>query len=818
MVEQLNLEELLKSKGIKEVLEEALVHNNTLILCQDLSNGFEIARERTRIIDTVVLYFFNQFSRKISGEQDFILGAVGGYGRMESVPNSDVDIVLIANSITPQIRECSSEFARRFFYYSSKISGHLIFNTLDDIPQFGTDKIAALLDSRLLAGSGKFYRKVKKQLRQYTDSLEFILGMLSDLESQHKIHYRGIFDARSFNVKYGIGGLRHFQTGVWIDGIKRFTPSVEVYTKIPPDVIEAVGYMLKLRAWLNLRKDVSKPTVHSNDELTYEDRVAFREAFGEEGLEMVVSSRKIIRQFAESKIYRILKGGIAIDGGIEHGIGGLRISRRCKTEDQNTIFYRLMLHSQKRSLPIEPDTYHYFLSEASTFIRPDPAFLDFFYEKGSLASTLRNLSRFSVLGKILPGFSKLEAALYERGHRNWHITRAGQAVRRIENLESLDDNNQNVSQQMRFFMDEYKNLEPEQLFALRLALLCKGIPQVLGITTQQYTDQLHNLYPQTPHSALDTTAFLIENKDTLFSSAQSNVVGDPATVVMQVNRVKDARQLRSLLLFTYADLGYGKQKRFTPEKWENVIDLYKNTMRRLMGQEHKPYDPLALDEEGRTLGSAMPESFLQSRYVAGLVNTYIGWLRKVDQQKIPQIRFTKTYSDKTALLEIAAENFQGLLWRIAGMCYKHGMDITQAQIYSLKGPYKLALDFFNLAITTGIDEGHFKKELTEIISTRGDIQILVSDLLGKINIKDLSIEHLPEASYYRMVMSGVDQRGLLYAVTRTLSENVGVDIYATNAHTSRDGAINNVVIFKTDKPIQSVRESIEYYIRPISQS
>jgi len=323
VVEQLNLEELLKSKGIKEVLEEALVHNNALILCQDLSNGFEMARERTKIIDTVVHYFFNQFSRKISEEQDFILGA---------------DIVLIANSITPQIRECSSEFARRFFYYSSKISGHLIFNTLDDIPQFGTDRIAAFLDLRLLAGSGKFYRKIKMQLRQYTDSLEFILGRLGELESQHKIYYRGIFDARSFNVKYGVGGLRHFQTGVWIDGIKRFTPSVEAYTKIPPDVIQAVGYMLKLRAWLNLRKDVSKPTIHSNDELTYEDRVAFREAFGEEGLEMVVSSRKIIRQFTESKIYRILKGGIAIDGGIEHGIGGLRISRRGKTEDQNTIF------------------------------------------------------------------------------------------------------------------------------------------------------------------------------------------------------------------------------------------------------------------------------------------------------------------------------------------------------------------------------------------------------------------------------------------------------------------------------------------------
>lgn len=810
-LEKVDLEGLIKSKGREAALIEGIACNDNRILSPTLSAGFEICRERTRIVDAVAVNFFRQLQAHFPDNQDIVLGATGGYGRMELEPNSDVDLILIANSITPQISEYSSAFANHFFYSLPKISGHIIVNTLDDIPQFELDKIAAFLDLRFLAGSKRFYRRVRRQLRDYTDPLEFIGGLSSELKKQHEKHDRGIFDARSFNVKYGIGGIRHFHMGIWVEGVRRFTPSVELYAEAPKDVMDAVGYMLRLRGWLNLRKGL-QPTSPDNDELTYDDRVAFGEAFGEEGLEMLVASRKRIRQFAEANMYRRLKKGIAIDNGLEHGIGGIRISKKGKTEDQNNIFYRLMFHAQKRGIPIDSDAYHYFLSDACSFVRADPAFLDLFYDKGSLATTLRNFSRFNVLGKIWPGFSKLEAALYERGHRNWHITKAGQAIRRIENLESLNSNNQgNASPQTRFFMGEYENLEPEQLFALRLALLCKGIPQVLGITTRDYTEQLHNVYPQIASSALDTMVFLIENKDTLFTPAQSYVVDDPATVAMLTTRVDDVRQLRSLLLFTYADLGHGKQKRFTPEQWENALDIYKNSMRRLMKQEQRPYDPFALDEEGRAIASSMPEGFLQSRYVGRLVTTYIGWLRKVKYEGNPQIRFAKTYSNKTALLEIAAEDFPGLLWRITGTCYKHGMSITQAQIYSLKEPHKLALDFLNLAIPDGIDEGQFKKDIASIISSRGDLELPELDIAKIVGQADVELEHLPEAGYVRMTMAGADQLGLLYAVTRTLSEKIGADIYATNAYTSREGRIRNIILFKSDKGFKDLTGEMAKY-------
>jgi len=808
--QQSSLEELISQNGLHGALQVLLKPNEWRIHERKLSNGFEIGAERTRIIDSVVMYFFKRIMEP-QEEQNLVFGAVGAHGKRELMPNSDVDLVLIYDRRTPAIDHYERISKTDFFHASSYLTGTVLVNSVDEIPQFEVDKFTSMLDFRLLAGSPELGYKVKQHLRQYSDPQEIVSYILKRLEKMQKEFPQEISNVKSFNVKYGIGCLRHFHTGVWIEAIKNLSSSHDIYKGLPKDVLESVNLLLKTRSWLNIRKNFG-PTMKENDELTYDDLRQFIDYFGPESFRMLMEARRRIHHFTEAITYKRLKRGISIPGGLEQGIGGIRISP-ANLEDQSDIFYRVMLQSQRRDLPIELDLYHRYLSEACNFVKPSPAFLDFFSEKGSLPATIKRLIKFNVMGNIMPGFSYLETALFESGHRNKYITRAGQARHRLENLENLADINVQIDPQTEFFRKEHSLLQPEQLQALKLALFCKGIPESMGITTRTYAAKLSRVYPQISDQMLKTIKFLINKRGLLFDTAQQHVVDDSATFSHLRKRVQDAERLRMLLLFTYADLGYGKHEQFSPEQWGNVLDLYRNTMKKITGQKSMAYDPFALDEERKAIAEHLPENFLHSRYANKLI-TYVNRLLKVNVQKNPSISFNRTYSDKTAFLEIASEDFAGLLWRIAGTCYMHGIDIKQAQIYSLNNPYKLALDLFSVTLNNGLNESEFKKDLEKIIIEKGQIDIPASEVLERANLTSVDIEAFPKRGDYRMTVSGDDQIGLFYAITRTLSEQVGADIRATNGNKSMDGKVGNIIIFSASQDFDGVQRVVKQHLKP----
>ena len=65
-----------------------------------------------------------------------------------------------------------------------------------------------------------------------------------------------------------------------------------------------------------------------------------------------------------------------------------------------------------------------------------------------------------------------------------------------------------------------------------------------------------------------------------------------------------------------------------------------------------------------------------------------------------------------------------------------------------------------------------------------------------------------------MTVSGDDQIGLFYAITRTLSEQVGADIRATNGNKSMDGKVGNIIIFSASQDFDGVQRVVKQHLKP----
>ncbi len=801
-------------------LVQDLRANDSFILEKPLAGGLEICLNRSDAFDKALVPLLNNIIEASKPEYEFVIGAVGGYGRRQLRPNSDLDVILMYGDDVPDEDPFLMSYTDRlsgFLFEALGISDIPIKNNLSDIDKpdkFDTKKFSACLDYRRLAGSEEFEGAFLGKLKGSLDNLGFFLDMRSTLEQHFGI------DTVPFNMKYGEGGLRQFNIAVHVQGAEKFEASSEVYGRIPDDAMDAYSVLLKASSWLNLRyglnaerpKRKTSAGVQSNEIFGVADLEAFERFFGKGSIQTLHRSRRIIKQFSEKVSYERLKSGIRSSIFI-YTLGGLGLDSYTENGDRGKEFYDLLSEAQKRNLNIAPKDYHNLIAEAEKFAAPRPEFMDLFHQEGNLAGTLEIMLTAGALGRTLLGFSALETSYFEDTHRNRNITRARQAINRVYNLESLMHPKQHQTDREKFFSHEYSLLDLNQLTSLKLALLCKAIPQTLGITARQYLSDLKKSYSSLDEDSLSTMEFLIDSKDLLIGTAQAELLMERSTIDSVVSKIINPERLRSLLLFTYGDLTSSPMagihsatsKHFSNLDWDNVILLYKRIMNRLNDVEDTGYNPEELNDELAEIAKYVPLSFFRSRHKEP-ISINLKHIQNVIADKNPEIVFTKLPEDYF-LLQVIAENFPGLLWRVAGVCCRHKYNLQEAEIYSTSGQYNIAFDFFEIDAQSVSNITPFQDELASVIKERKDIGINAQELLRGMDIK-YTLDYIPLVDKYRMSIMARDRKGLFYSVIRTLSDEVGADICATKARTLRNGRVTDVFFFSSEHPQQVVESRI----------
>ncbi|MGE0082633.1 MAG: [protein-PII] uridylyltransferase [Thiohalomonadaceae bacterium] len=176
----------------------------------------ELVTARAALLDHLLI---RAFHLHFAGARGLALVAVGGYGRGELHPYSDIDVLLLVEEdALPDLREPLERFVLFLWDLGLEI-GHSVRTVEECVQQAAQDLTVAtnLMESRLLAGAERLYHAMRAATgpERLWSSREFFEAKWQEQIERHRKFHDTAYNLEP-NVKEGPGGLRDIQMIGWV--------------------------------------------------------------------------------------------------------------------------------------------------------------------------------------------------------------------------------------------------------------------------------------------------------------------------------------------------------------------------------------------------------------------------------------------------------------------------------------------------------------------------------------------------------------------------------------------------------------------------
>ncbi len=204
-----------------------------------------IVRGRAAFFDELIRDLWNRIRWPEEAAQHLALFAIGGYGRGELHPHSDIDLLVLVDGDPTEYRDGIETFVQNLWDLKLNI-GHSV-RTIAQCHQEAKDDIAtatSILERRLLAGTLALDRQVGRLFAtdEIWPSARFFSAKVAEQRKRHD-RYQDVEYNLEPNIKVAPGGLRDIQTVGWI--IKRH------FGNTSPDDLTTRGFLTQQeRQWL----------------------------------------------------------------------------------------------------------------------------------------------------------------------------------------------------------------------------------------------------------------------------------------------------------------------------------------------------------------------------------------------------------------------------------------------------------------------------------------------------------------------------------------------------------------------------------------
>src|SRR4051812_27105864 len=193
--------------------------------------GREICTLRVELVDILMQHLFASATatagKKGPNESPLALIAIGGYGRGELNPFSDVDVMLLhggsGKKLSPYIEQVVEQILYLLWDIGFKV-GHSTRSLKEAITQANRDMLTktAMLEARYLAGDHQLTKRFRDLFRDKCVGghlREYIESRMEDQESRHKKFGDSVY-MQEPNIKNACGGLRDYQNLLWMTCFK----------------------------------------------------------------------------------------------------------------------------------------------------------------------------------------------------------------------------------------------------------------------------------------------------------------------------------------------------------------------------------------------------------------------------------------------------------------------------------------------------------------------------------------------------------------------------------------------------------------------
>jgi [protein-PII] uridylyltransferase len=664
--------------------------------------------------------------------RELALLAVGGYGRGELYPYSDVDILVLLPRAPDAALERLLERLIGVLWDIGLEVGHSV-RTVDECLALAEQDITVqttLLEARLLAGNRDLFRTFVEQTTAALDARAFLEAKQLEQQQRHARHQETNLEP---NIKESAGGLRDLQTILWIAraaGVGKTWN--ELATRDLITAAEAREIRREERFLQTLRIRLHYIARRREDRLVFDHQSALAAAFGLRDRAHLRASEHLMQRYYRaaktvSQLNTILLQNLTSLIEPQHdreyhplnerfGVRGELLE--AATEDlydryPAALLETFVLLQQHHELKgISAGTLRALwrarrLIDSTFRSKPEhrELFMRILRSPSRVHRELRRMNRYGVLGRYVPTFGhivgQMQHDLYHVYTVDEHILKVVRNLRRFA-IPELAHEFPLCSRVMSGFE------RPEVLYLAGLfhdiAKGRGGDHSQLGAVDALRFARAHALTPED----CGLVSWLVENHLVMSSTAQKQDISDPEVVRAFAERVTTERRLNALYLLTVADIRGTSPKVWNAWKAKLLEDLFHLTRRLLAGQGDTVESSVqARQEEALAKLRLYAVSEDAHRKLWDELDT--AYFLRHDPQEIAwhtrllYYRVTTAAPVVKARLSPAGEGLQVMVYvpdqkelfaRICGFFESIGYDIHEAKVYTTRRGY--ALDTFQV--------------------------------------------------------------------------------------------------------------------------
>jgi [protein-PII] uridylyltransferase len=786
-----------------------------------------------------------------------VLVALGGYGRGELHPLSDLDLMLIYEGEMSAFVQRATQGLLYALWDLGLQVGHAVRSLPDCLAMARTDfpSRTSMQEARYLVGDRRLFSRFRKVLAENVyqkDFAQFLETTLTERDQRYR-KFGGSPYMGEPNIKESAGGLRDIHTAMWLASTKFGTRTLReladkglITEREQKAADEALTFLWRVRNELHFLSG------HKNDVLSrdVQPRIAKNFGYASDEISLAVEkfmrdyylharvihrvSRRLIARCRETlarrgAVHRKLRQDALADGliVIDERIHLAHADGRGFREAPERLL-KAFWHSHRLGFELGIDVERA-IEDALELIddgfRRSPEarelFLAICRSWGRVTQTFREMHDLGVLGRYLPEWGALTCLVqYDVYHK---FTADQHSLLAVEHLEALAPGQSAESEGSAQVLNE---IERPDLLMLGMLLhdigkgkghghVAKGIPLIEGLTARMGL----------PPDDADKVIFLVAHHLTMSHAAQRRDIDDPKTIEALAEICRTPERLRMLYLLTVADMRAVGPGVMTGWQAQILWDLYVRTYARLTGgQPERPNREVAAERVWEAMHREGPRravtahlAMIPDRYLSATppqrIAAHLRLIDALDEDVVATELFHHPDLGSSELV-IATRDVAGLFALIAGTLAAHGINILSAQIHTRADG--IAIDTFQV-------NDPFGEAVTEDARWRKTLEALRRVLRGEQTVEELleirrkagrpetvpgppkvTVDNELSDTHTVVEVKCPDRVGLLYVITHTLS-GLGLDIGSARIATEIDQAYDTFYV--TDRQGRRVEDA-----------
>ena len=798
------------------------------------ASGGETVRANCYLADQLIRVLYDYVTGKLyplgspSEGERLSLVALGGYGRGELAPYSDIDLLfLLPYKMTPRSEQVVEELLYFLWDLGLKV-GQAVRSVDECIRMAKADMVirTSLLEARWLWGDQALFNELRQRYQRDVERrapVRFIESKLAERDARHK-RLGGSRYALEPNIKEGKGGLRDLHTLFWIaknfyqvDDIGRLVER-GLFTKAEVRrFMKAQNFLWALRCHLHYIAGRAEERLTFDLQQAIAPVMGYKTHGGLSDVERLMKHYFLVAKDVGS-LTRIFCAALEMEHkrgsrfrlkalGRSRRVGGFLVEGDRVTVKDSADFkaepvklLRLFQVAQSHDLDVHPKALRWVTQNLKLIdrkLREDPLanriFLQMLTSEKDPETTLRRLNEAGVFGRFVPDFGRVVAQMqYNMYH---HYTVDEHTIMAIGILHAIEQGR--LKEEAPIATEVvHKVLSRRALYvAVLLHDIAKGR---MGDHSELGAEVALELCPRLGLSEeeTETISWLVRYHLAMSNTAFKRDIDDHKTIEDFAGLVQSMERLRLLLVLTVADIRAVGPGTWNAWKAALLRDLYWRTEEVLAGGFEAKGHGARIKAAKQRLAEALsdwPKKDIEAHLRRGYASYWLSCDAETHERHARLLRSAETekraltvdwridrYREVTEVTIYTADH-PGLFSRIAGAMAVAGASIDAARIFTLSNGKALDTFWIRSAQGGAFDRpdhlarlaAAIEKALDGRLKVKQELAARVSAIPSRLSVFKVPprvlIDNKASRRYTVIEINGRDRPGLLHQVTRALT-------------------------------------------------